>query len=87
MKCRCCLGSAVQVVMVVLPVLVLTGWAAGRKVELGMEVSFILITVLATLVVCHVTRLGRLDWLQGAYLISFYVLIATYYALLPHKPE
>ncbi|CAL5223212.1 g5688 [Coccomyxa viridis] len=83
----CCLGSAVQVVMVVLPVLVLTGWAAGREVELGMEVSFILITVLATLVVCHVTRLGRLDWLQGAYLISFYVLIATYYALLPHKPE
>lgn len=75
-----------QVVMILLPVLILLGWAVGKEVDLGVDVSFIIFTFLGTLLVCHVTRLGRSDWLQGFYLAFFYILIALYYALLPSKP-
>lgn len=81
--CRCCLGSAVQVGMVLLPLLMLIGWGIGREISLGVDASLAFFLILAALLVCQVTRLGKSDWLQGALLVGLYALIAVYYALLP----
>ena len=73
--------------MTLLPVLVLVGWAVSKEIQLGEDVSFMVFTILAALMVCQVTRIGRSDWLQGFYLVVLYILIALYYALLPSLPN
>lgn len=73
--------------MLVLPVLLLVGWVSGHELSVGADLNLAIFTLLAAGLVCQVTRLGKSDWVQGLLLLSLYVVIALYYALLPTAPN
>ncbi|BDA49074.1 Vacuolar calcium ion transporter [Coccomyxa sp. Obi] len=81
----CSLGSAVQVATLVVPILVLAGWAASKPVTVEVDVSLALYLTFAAILVCQLTHLGRSDWLQGLLLLGVYAQFIAFVALLPRS--
>jgi Ca2+:H+ antiporter len=79
----CSLGSALQVAALMLPVLVLVGWGAGRPFTMELDLSLMLTLSFAAVLVAVLTKDGRSDYLQGALLLVLYCAVAVCYGLLP----
>uniref|UniRef100_A0A6U4DQR1 Sodium/calcium exchanger membrane region domain-containing protein n=1 Tax=Phaeomonas parva TaxID=124430 RepID=A0A6U4DQR1_9STRA len=79
------LGSATQVAIFVVPVVVLSGWIIGRKMSLAFPVFEIALYSLALLIVGHVVSKGHSNWLEGSMLMMTYILIglALYFEVVP----
>ncbi len=69
-------GSGLQIALFVTPVLVLAGWAMGTPLTLVFNNYELMALIGATLIAVLVSVDGRSNWLEGAQLISLYVLIA-----------
>lgn len=72
-----CLGSAIQMALVVAPLLVLISWAIGRPMSLVFGNPLDLFAVAgATLVVNVIAADGETNWFEGLLLVGVYLLLA-----------
>jgi len=71
-----CIGSAIQVAMVVAPVLVLVSWVLGTPMNLVFGNPLDLLAIAGTaFVVRAVTADGETSWYEGVMLVGLYVLL------------
>lgn len=68
-------GSATQIGLFLLPVVVLLGWMAGMPMSLNYEGYEVVALTLAVVLVGFVLSKGRSTWLDGATLIGAYVVM------------
>lgn len=76
-------GSSIQIVLFVLPVLVLVGSAIGRPLGIFFSPAAMVAVVASVFAVQWVTEDGSLDWFEGAFLVLVYVLLfsSSFYLL------
>jgi Ca2+:H+ antiporter len=79
------LGSATQIALFVVPFMVLTGWAIGQPLDLFFGAYETAITFVATVVVGFAVADGETNWLEGASLLSAYVIIAMSFLFYEHS--
>lgn len=78
------LGSAVQVALLVAPLLVILSFLIGKPMDLILNNPLELATLVgAVLIGNSVARNGETNWLEGAMLISVYALVAFAFFFLP----
>ena len=71
-----CIGSTIQVALVVAPVLVLLSWALGRPMTLVFENPLDLFAIAgSTFIVNAIAADGETTWFEGVLLIGVYVLL------------
>ena len=72
-----CLGSAIQVALVVAPILVLASWAIGRPMNLVFGSPLDLFAIAsATFIVRAIVEDGETNWYEGFVLVGVYALFA-----------
>ncbi|HEY7666200.1 MAG TPA: calcium/proton exchanger [Xanthobacteraceae bacterium] len=72
-----CVGSAIQIALVVAPVLVLISWFMGRPMTLVFDSPFDLFAIAGTaFIVNAIAGDGETTWFEGVLLIGVYVLLA-----------
>jgi Ca2+:H+ antiporter len=72
-----CLGSAIQIALVVAPVLVLVSWAIGHPMSLVFASPLNLFAIAsATFIVRAIVEDGETNWYEGFVLVGVYVLFA-----------
>lgn len=79
-----CVGSAIQVALVVAPLLVLVSWAIGHPMTLVFSSELDLFAIAcAAFIVNSVARDGETTWFEGVLLVGVYVLfgLAFFYAV------
>jgi Ca2+:H+ antiporter len=78
-----CLGSAIQIAMVVAPVLVLVSWAIGHPMNLVFGSPLDLFAIAsAAFIVRTIVADGETTWYEGFMLVGVYVLFALAYFFL-----
>lgn len=76
-------GSSIQIVLFVLPVLVLLGTLMGRPLGIFFSPEAMIAVIASVFAVQWVTEDSSLDWFEGAFLVLVYVLLfASSYFLL-----
>ena len=71
-----CVGSSIQVALVVAPVLVIGSWAIGQPMSLVFRPLDLFAIAGTALVVNSIASDGELTWFEGVLLIGVYVLLA-----------
>jgi Ca2+:H+ antiporter len=75
-----CLGSAIQIALVVAPVLVLTSWIIGRPMNLVFGSRLDLFAIACTaFIVRAIAADGETTWFEGLLLVGTYLLFALAY--------
>ncbi len=75
------IGSATQIAMFVIPVLVLIGWCIGQPLSLDFQPFEVGVLLLSVLICSFVLLDGRSHWMQGTLLIGCYAIVATAFGL------
>lgn len=71
-----CIGSAIQVALVVAPLLVILSWAIGHPMNLVFSNPLHLFAIAATaLIVNSIARDGETTWFEGLLLLGVYILL------------
>lgn len=72
-----CLGSAIQIALVVAPLLTVLGWLIGKPMDLVFSSPLDLFAFGATALIVHaVAADGETTWFEGLLLVGVYVLLA-----------
>jgi Ca2+:H+ antiporter len=72
-----CVGSAIQVALVIAPLLVLASWAIGRPMTLVFSNPLDLFAIAGTVFIVNaISSDGETNWFEGLLLIGVYVLLA-----------
>ena len=71
------LGSSLQIVMFVAPVLVFVGQFMGQPMDLEFEPFELIAVAIAVLVTNSISSDGRSNWLEGVQLLTAYGVVAT----------
>ncbi len=80
-----CLGSAIQIALVVAPVLVLVSWAIGHPMNLVFGSPLDLFAIVSSVfIVRFIVADGETTWFEGFLLIGVYILFALAYFFLGH---
>jgi Ca2+:H+ antiporter len=75
-----CVGSAIQIALVVAPVLVLASWMIGQPMNLVFGSPLDLFAIASTaFVVRAIAADGETTWFEGLLLVGVYVLFALAY--------
>jgi Ca2+:H+ antiporter len=75
-----CIGSAIQIALVVAPLLVIFSWAIGKPMTLVFQNPVDLFSIAGTaFIVNAITRDAETTWFEGALLIGVYVVLALAY--------
>ena len=76
-------GSSIQIVLFVLPLLVITGTLIGRPLGVFFSPQAMIAVITSVFAVQWVTEDSSLDWFEGAFLVLVYVLLfsSTYFLL------
>ncbi|OWZ20129.1 Calcium/proton exchanger [Phytophthora megakarya] len=69
-------GSATQVSLFVVPVVVLSGWFMDRAMSLAFPQFEILIYLMSIIIVYAIIADGKSNWLEGSMLLTAYALVA-----------
>lgn len=82
-------GSCIQTVMLITPMIIFIGWGVGRNMSLAFEPFQAIVLILAILVVGGFLRDGRSDYLRGFLCLVAYLIIAvcSYYYPDPQHGE
>jgi Ca2+:H+ antiporter len=81
-----CLGSAIQIAMVVAPILVIMSWAIGHPMNLVFGSPLDLFAIVsAVFVVRFIVADGETSWYEGFLLIGVYALLALAYFFLGRR--
>jgi Ca2+:H+ antiporter len=75
-----CLGSSIQVLLFVTPLLVVVGWIIQKPLSLCFPLLDIAILFLSVFVVTQVIADGESNWLEGLMLLFGYLIIGITYA-------
>lgn len=79
-----CIGSAIQVALVLAPVLVIVSWLLGRPMNLVFSNPLHLFAIASTaFVVSAVARDGETTWFEGLLLVGVYALFALSFYFVP----
>jgi Ca2+:H+ antiporter len=70
------LSSAIQVALFVVPILILVSQIFGYGFLLVFSIFEVIAVMLAVMIVNHLAADGRCNWLEGAQLLSVYLIIA-----------
>ncbi|KAJ0391205.1 hypothetical protein ATCC90586_012225 [Pythium insidiosum] len=81
-------GSATQVSLFVVPVVVLAGWALGQPMSLAFPQFDIMIYLMSIIIVYAIIADGKSNWLEGSMLLTAYLLVAIslFYTDVPGSP-
>jgi len=71
------IGSSAQVALLIAPVLVFVGLAIGRPMDLAFTTFEVTAVALAVAVATAVVRDAESDWLEGAFLLLVYGMLAV----------
>ena len=75
-----CIGSAIQIALVVAPVLVLASWAIGQPMNLVFGSPLDLFAIAgAAFIVRMIAGDGETTWFEGLLLVGVYLLFALAY--------
>jgi len=77
------IGSSLQIALFVAPVLVIVGRVAGIGMDLVFEPLEVLAVLMSVLVVNQAAQDGESNWLEGAHLLSVYVILGMVFYFLP----
>uniref|UniRef100_K3WM20 Sodium/calcium exchanger membrane region domain-containing protein n=1 Tax=Globisporangium ultimum (strain ATCC 200006 / CBS 805.95 / DAOM BR144) TaxID=431595 RepID=K3WM20_GLOUD len=69
-------GSATQVSLFVVPVVVIAGWILGQPMTLAFPQFEILIYLMSIIIVYGIIADGKSNWLEGSMLVTAYALVA-----------
>ncbi|KAJ7041538.1 calcium/proton exchanger [Mycena alexandri] len=76
-------GSSIQIAMFVIPLIVVIGWGVGKPMSLFFDPFEALCLFFAILAVNYAVQDGRSNWLEGAILMSLYIMFATLFFFYP----
>ncbi len=76
-------GSTIQLVLLVAPLLVFTGIALGRPMDLAFTSFEVVAIVLATLITRELIQDGKCNWFEGVLLLAVYLILAIGFFHLP----
>ncbi|KAI2621321.1 calcium/proton exchanger [Xylaria nigripes] len=79
------IGSSIQIALFVTPFLVVLGWIMDRDMDLHFETFETVAFGLAVLVVIYTVQDGKSNYLEGAMLMSLYVIIAIAFFVTPSR--
>ncbi|KAH8165073.1 hypothetical protein CIB48_g3218 [Xylaria polymorpha] len=79
------IGSSIQIALFVTPFLVVLGWIMDRDMDLHFETFETVAFGLSVLVVIYTVQDGKSNYLEGAMLMSLYVIIAIALFVTPSK--
>jgi len=71
------IGSSLQIALFVAPVLVLTSYALGQPMNLVFQSAEVMAIVLSVAIVGQISGDGESNWLEGAQLLSVYVMVGV----------
>jgi len=82
-------GSSMQIALLVLPLVVVIGWMAGKGNEMtlyfdGFQLAMLFVAVL---LVNYLIQDGKSHWLEGLLLMMLYIIIAVAAWFYPTSPE
>ncbi len=75
-QCSVALGSAVQIGLLVLPVIVIIGWCTGRDMSLKFPLFEVYLYLISVIIVSLCLSNQRSNWLEGSLLIFTYAFVA-----------
>jgi Ca2+:H+ antiporter len=76
-------GSSLQIALFVAPVLLFASYLFGRPMTLEFTVPEVVSVIVAVFVVAQISGDGESNWLEGAQLLSVYVILAVLFYYLP----
>jgi Ca2+:H+ antiporter len=76
-------GSSLQIVLFVAPVLVFCGYAFGQPMDLHFSLLEVLAVFFSVVLLAHVSNDGETNWLEGAMLLAFYLILGIAFYYLP----
>ncbi|KAI1326720.1 calcium/proton exchanger [Xylariaceae sp. FL0255] len=79
------IGSSIQIALFVTPFLVVLGWIMNRDMDLHFETFETVAFALSVLVVIHTVQDGNSNYLEGAMLMSLYLIIAIAFFVTPSQ--
>jgi Ca2+:H+ antiporter len=71
------IGSSLQIVLFVAPILVLVGWVLGKPMNLYFNPFELVAVGMAVLIVNSISTDGRSNWLEGVLLLITYAVLGT----------
>ncbi|KAJ3579361.1 hypothetical protein NPX13_g1200 [Xylaria arbuscula] len=79
------IGSSIQIALFVTPFLVVLGWIMDRDMDLHFETFETVAFGLSVLVVIYTVQDGKSNYLEGAMLMSLYIIIAIAFFVTPSR--
>lgn len=79
------IGSSLQIALFVAPVLLLASYAFGKPMDLEFSLPEIVAVVLAIGIAGQISGDGESNWLEGAQLLSVYIVLAILFFFLPES--
>ncbi|KAF8558141.1 hypothetical protein OG21DRAFT_1433827 [Imleria badia] len=80
-------GSAIQTTLFIIPFMVTLGWALNKPLALLFDPFESIVLYISVQTMSHVVADGKSNWLDGAILISLYVIIAVSFWYYPGQPS
>lgn len=82
-----CIGSSIQIALLVTPLLVMLGWALGREMSLYFPLFETMCLFLAAFIVNFLVLDGRSNYMEGALLCAVYLIIGIVAFFYPEAGE
>jgi len=76
-------GSSLQIVLFVAPILVFCGYVFGQPMDLHFSLLEVLAVFFSVVLLAHVSNDGETNWLEGAMLLAFYLIVGIAFYYLP----
>jgi Ca2+:H+ antiporter len=80
-------GSAIQITLLIIPFMVTLGWALNKPLALLFDPFESVVLYISVQTMSYVVADGKSNWLDGAILISLYVIIAVSFWYYPGQPS
>ena len=77
------IGSSLQMVLFVAPLLVFVSCFFGHPMDLEFTIPEVVAVIVAVLIVAEISGDGQTNWLEGIQLLSVYLILAILFYFLP----
>lgn len=77
------IGSSLQIALFVAPCLVFVSYLFGQPMDLEFSIPEVVAVIVAVIVAAEISNDGETNWLEGAQLLSVYVILAILFYFLP----
>jgi Ca2+:H+ antiporter len=77
------IGSSLQIALFVAPVLVFVSYLFGRPMDLEFTIPEVVAVIVAVHILSEISSDGETNWLEGAQLLSVYLILAILFYFLP----